>query len=129
MVFKRGRSVLHQYNGDSFLYNIEMFEITNNMIKISGWAYFDQQAATNSVIDIVLLKEGEKIAERLQTQKVIRTDVTSYFKSDFDLSNSGFVVASSILNLIPGKYHLAIYLFNKETKKEGLVVTDKIVLI
>jgi len=120
---------LHQYNGDSFLYNIEMFEIPNNMVKISGWAYFDQQAATNSVIDIVLLKEGEKIAERLQTQKVIRTDVTSYFKSDFDLSNSGFVVASSILNLIPGKYHLAIYLFNKETKKEGLVVTDKIVLI
>lgn len=116
---------LKQTNGDSFLLNLEAFENTDNIVKVKGWAYFDKQAATKSSIDIVLIKDG--VATRLQTQKVARPDVTTYFKSDFDLSNSGFSSEMDIAILEPGKYQLAIYLANKETHKEGLILTDKFV--
>ncbi|MBC7641040.1 MAG: glycosyltransferase family 39 protein [Flavobacterium sp.] len=115
---------LKPYNGDSFQYNIETFENLNNNLKIIGWAYFDQQIAIKSVVEILLIKDGK--ANRLLTQKVNRPDVTSYFKSDFDLSNSGFNSNINTINLGKGTYKIAIYLRNTETKKEGLIVTDKI---
>ena len=115
------------YNGDGFMYNIEILEYNNNNVKVIGWAYFDKQEATKSVIDIILIKEEDQIANRLQTQKVKRTDVTIYFKSDFDLSNSGFSATYNTSSLESGKYQIAIYLLNEETKKEGLVLTDKFI--
>lgn len=116
---------LQQYNGDPFMLNVEIFENNNNVVKTSGWAYFDKQDSSKSEIEIVFIKDGK--AQRLQTQKVIRQDVTTYFKCDFDASNSGFTSTLDISVLEAGKHQLAIYLVNKETKKEGLVLTDKFV--
>lgn len=118
---------LKQYNGDNFSFNIEVFENSNNIVKASGWAYFSNQDAINTEADLVFIKDG--IAKRLISQKVNRPDVTSYFKSSFDLSNSGFSSSISTLDFAKGNYVLAVYLIDKQTKKEGLVLTDKIVEI
>ncbi|ESU26188.1 hypothetical protein FSS13T_11790 [Flavobacterium saliperosum S13] len=117
---------LQTYNGDGFAYNIEAFENTNGIVKISGWAYFDGQSASESVLDVVLLKDGK--ATRMLTQKVNRPDVTSYFKSSFDLANSGFSSMLNLSDLNKGEYKIGIYLVNKKTGKTGLNITDKIVV-
>lgn len=112
-------------NGDNFLYNLETFDTSTSIVKISGWAYFEKQDATKSVLYLVLIKDG--IAHRLQSKKVLRDDVTTYFKSDFDLSNSGFNGTVDVTTLEVGKYELGLYLTNKDSKKEGLVLTGKYV--
>lgn len=116
---------LKQTNGDVFQFNIESFENKSNSVKAIGWAYFDKQVATKSIIEIAFVKNGKVF--RLQTQKVARPDVTTYFKSDFDLSNAGFLSTIDISSFEAGKYQLAIYLLNKDTKKEGLILTDKFI--
>jgi len=112
-------------NGDLFIYNLETFDTSTATVKISGWAYFEKQDATKSVLYLVLVKEG--VAHRLESKKVFREDVTTYFKSDFDLSNSGFNGTVDLATLEAGKYELGLYLTNKESKKEGLVLTGKYV--
>ncbi len=114
---------LKPFNGDPFMLNIETYDKTNNLLKIVGWAYFDKQSSEKSEVSILLIKDGK--AQKLISQKVNRPDVTSYFKCDFDASNSGFNTAVDISTYENGKYQIAIYLLNKDTKKEGLVLTDK----
>ncbi len=116
---------LKTYNGDSFMLNVETFENANNILKVIGWAYFDKQPSEKSEVSVLLIKDGK--AQRLISQKVNRPDVTTYFKCDFDASNSGYSVSTDISTLEKGKYQLAIYLLNPETKKEGLVLTDKFI--
>jgi len=114
---------LQTYNGTPFAYNIELFETNDNLIKVNGWAYFDKQDAKDSRIDIVLLKDNQPIT--MMTQKVNRPDVTSYFKSEYDLSNSGFSATINTNDLKPGEYKIAIYLENKIQNKIGLNISDK----
>lgn len=118
---------LQQYNGDQFMFNIETYENVNNIIKTSGWAYFEKQESVKTKVDIVLIKDDKAI--RLMTQKINRPDVTTYFKCDFDASNSGFSSTIDISNLEKGTYKLAVFLSNLDTKKEGLILTDKIIEI
>ena len=114
---------LQQYNGDGFKFNVESFENNDNKLNLSGWAYFDKQEASNSEIAIILIKDGK--ATKLMSQKVNRPDVTTYFKSEFNLENSGFISSFDLSKLDPGKYQLGIYMINKATNKEGLCLTDK----
>jgi hypothetical protein len=115
---------LTDYNGTPFKFNIEVFENTNNIIKTSGWAYFEGQDAKENTIDIVLINENGK-ATKIPAEKVSRPDVTSYFNSSFDVSNSGFSVVYNIEELTSGNYKLGIIIENKLTKKLGLNLTDK----
>lgn len=116
---------LQQYNGDSFMFNVEIFENLNNIVTTSGWAYFEKQIADKTEMSILFIKDGK--ATKLMTQKVVRADVTTYFKNDFNVDNCGFKSTYDLSKLEPGKYQLGIYLINKETKKEGLVLTDKFI--
>lgn len=114
---------LQPVNGDAFSSNIETFEYANDVAKVAGWAYFAGQPAAETTIEILLIKDGK--GQRFSTEKVLRNDVTTYFKSDFDLGNSGFAAVYNSKDLEPGRYQIAIYLVNKATKKEGLALTDK----
>ena len=60
------------------------------------------------------------------TQKVNRPDVTSYFKSEYDLSNSGFSATINTESLKEGEYKIAIYVENKKHNKVGFNISDKI---
>ncbi len=114
---------LQQQNGDAFNYNIESFDTKDNVLNLSGWAYFDKQVANETKLAIVFIKDEKAI--RLITQKVNRPDVTTYFKNDFNVDDSGFKSTYDISKLESGKYQLGIYLINKKTNKEGLFITDK----
>ena len=113
-------------SGDYFNASIENFEENANQITASGWAYFPEQIAVNSKVDILLIKDSKSY--RFANQKVNRPDVTSYFKSSFNIDNSGFEATFDKENLESGQYTVAIYLINSVTKKEGLFITDKIVV-
>jgi len=112
-------------SGDNFSFYVEAFDNSNQRVKIDGWAYFEGQASDESVIELALLKDGK--FTKLATTEVIREDVTSYFKSEFDLKKSGFSSSLDITDLEKGKYQIAIFLYNKKTFKQGLRLTDKIV--
>jgi uncharacterized membrane protein len=116
---------LQPFNGDNFMSNIEKFEVVGNTVNVIGFAFFQGQSATASNYNIVLIKDH--IAYKLKTIKVNRPDVTDYFKSSYDVSNSGFNSTMDISKLSPGKYKLAMYLINKHSNKEGLIVTNKVV--
>ncbi len=117
---------IEQINGDVFKFNLESYQFTNNIVAATGWAFFEGHDAVKTEINLVLIKEG--VATRLQTQKVMRKDIAEYFKSDFELSNSGFTTTADISKFEEGNYQLAIYLVNNKNKKEGLVLTDKIII-
>jgi 4-amino-4-deoxy-L-arabinose transferase-like glycosyltransferase len=116
---------LKPYNGDAFMFNVETFEIANNILNTSGWAYFENQEASKTSLELLFIKDGKAI--KLLKQKVSRPDVTSYFKNKFNVDNSGFKSTYDISKFGQGKYQLAIYLFDKSTNKEGLVLTEKII--
>lgn len=117
-------SPLKPYNGNPFAFSVEVFENKNEMITASGWAYFDAQDAIDSEITLILIKDSKSIA--LPTQKASRPDVTTYFKSQYNLDNSGFKTSFNISDLEKGTYKVAVYIINKKTQKEGLNLSDKI---
>lgn len=117
--------VLKPYNGDAFMFNVEIFETANNILNTSGWAYFENQEASKTTLELLFIKDGK--ATKLLKQKVNRPDVTSYFNNKFNVDNSGFKSTYDISKFGKGKYQLAIYLIDKSTNKEGLVLTEKFI--
>lgn len=116
---------LKPYNGDQLNFSIEAAEQKDGKVKVSGWAYFTDQESVGTSITLVLIKDGKAIP--LPTQKVSRHDVTDYFKSKYNIDNSGFAVDAAIADLQPGVYQLGVYATNRQTKKEALNVSDKTV--
>jgi 4-amino-4-deoxy-L-arabinose transferase-like glycosyltransferase len=110
-------------NGDDFTYYIDTFTIESTILRTSGFAYFRDQPATDSELELLLISEGKTY--KIPSQSDRRDDVTTYFKSPHDLGNSGFSAKFSFGQLDPGSYQLAIILRNKTTKKEGLVLCDR----
>jgi hypothetical protein len=110
-------------NGEEVNYSVEVFSDENNKIEISGWVYFINQEAKNSNIYLVLIDENNEII--LNVDNVQREDVTSYFKSEYNISNSGFKTTILKQNLKKGKYNLAVYIIDNEKNKEAFVLTDK----
>lgn len=113
-------------NGDSIKANIDLFENTSKTIKIVGWAYFPNQDAYTSKTSLVLIN-GSNV-EKLPSLRTDRKDVTEYFKLNHNVDSSGFSCEYDISHLKSGEYKLGIYSIDNITKKEGLVITDKIVV-
>lgn len=124
-----GLDIKANHSGDSFMNNIETFEVVNNEINILGWAYFDGISSKDSKITLVLIDEKTNIKKTrmIPTLLTLRPDVTSYFKCSFNADNSGFKANYNISSLVPGIYKLGVYLENGKTGKKGLFISDKIV--
>jgi hypothetical protein len=110
-------------NGEEVNYSVEVFSDENNKIEISGWVYFINQEAKSSNIYLVLIDENNEVI--LNVDNVQREDVTSYFKSEYNISNSGFKTTILKQNLKKGKYNLAVYIIDNEKNKEAFVLTNK----
>ncbi|WP_298222175.1 glycosyltransferase family 39 protein [Flavobacterium sp.] len=113
---------LQDENGDNIKYNIENFEVGSNAVTASGWAYISDEDSQGAELSLVLI--GPKNI-KVFCQSVKRDDVTTYFKSPVDLSNSGFSSRILLDKLPQGKYQLGIQIKNSTTHKEGLVLSDK----
>ena len=121
-----GIKIKDKTNGNGFASNLETFENKNNVIKVSGWAYFRNQSPDQTRIILYLIKDG--VTTKLRVQKVFRPDVTSYFKLDYNVDNCGYDATLNIKNLKKGTYKLGIFLKNDTTVKEGLLITDKTIV-
>lgn len=116
--------IKNKYNGSQFPFSFEKIDDSvNDEITVKGWAYFPNQSADSIVKQIVLLDKNSKI-KQIKTEQMIRKDVTSYFKSKFNIDNSGFEAKINISNLSEGEYKIGIYLFDKTNKKQGLNLSD-----
>ena len=111
-------------NGGGINFAIEKFESNKETINIVGWAYLENIESQNSNLELILISNGK--AYLLPKQKMKRDDVTTYFKSQKDLSNSGFESKTYLKKVPPGKYQLGIIINNLNENKKGLVITDKI---
>lgn len=121
-----GIKIKDKSNGDGFASNLEIFENKNNLIKVSGWAYFKDQSPDQTRIILLLIKDGE--TAKLHVEKVVRKDVTSYFKLDYNVDNCGYNATLDIKNLKKGTYKLGVFLKNDVTSKEGLLITNKTII-
>lgn len=115
--------ITKKQNGEDIAFNIEKFEVSSTEVNFIGWAHLLKQTTVNSELQIVAIDKDSY--EILHFEKVRRDDVTTYFKSEFDLSNSGFKSKIMFKNLKPGEYTLGIYISDNTTKKKGLTITDK----
>lgn len=114
-------------NGDKLNYSFEVFDSSTDKISLSGWAYFEGLGMENARIDIVAIKEN--VPKAFPIESVKRDDVTDYFKSAFNLSNSGFKAEIYKANFEKGNYQIGVLIQDLKNNKKGLVVTDKIFLI
>jgi uncharacterized membrane protein len=121
--FNKFKKPYGERNGDAVNYSIEVFNENTNNIEISGWIYFENHSMIDSKIHLILLNENDKII--IPSENVNRNDVTTYFKSKYDLSNSGFKTNIIKGNYPQGEYNLSIYVKDQKSNKETLIVTDK----
>ncbi|WP_293891787.1 glycosyltransferase family 39 protein [Flavobacterium sp.] len=110
-------------NGDNINFYIEKFEEKSNQITISGWAYFLDQSSESTKIQLLAIKDNEN--RIILSENVKRDDVTSYFKSSYDISNCGFNATFSKSDFNKGTYVLALYIIDTKNNKKGLFLTDK----
>lgn len=118
---------LQQSNGDKINFSVEVFDCASEKISLSGWAYFDNQNMDNAKIEIIAIKDSKP--KILSIENVKREDVTSYFKSAFNLSNSGFKASLFKTDFEKGDYKIGIIIVDLNTHKKGLVLTDKSFII
>lgn len=115
-------------NGDNLNFSLEIFNDVGATVEISGWAFFDGQSMKHSKISLVLIAENHEI--ELTPKNVSRPDVTSYFKSEYDLSKCGFEIEIDKKDLKSGTYKVALYVLDPVTKKDALVInTGKTITI
>ena len=118
---------LQKTNGNKIAFSIEEFNNSENKITIVGWAYLESQGTENSKLEVIVLKDNNP--KVLSIDNIKRDDVSKYFKSDFDLSNSGFKSEINKANFEKGNYQIAILISDNTTNKKGLVITDKTFVI
>ncbi len=113
----------NEVNRDKVNYFIESFEDHESTATLSGWIYFLNQTSEHSKISILLVREGE--VWEVPSVTVHRDDVTSYFKSQFNLARSGFSAIIQKERLKAGTYTVAIKIGDSQTKMKAVVMSDK----
>lgn len=104
---------------------IEKLEISDDSIKIVGWSFLEKTDSKKSYIYLVFLNENQ---QKISLTTVInRPDITTTENCGIDYNNSGFDLQLLKNDLKKGVYKLGIFI--KNDKKEGLLITDKVIFI
>lgn len=109
-------------NGNKIGHNVDVFKQEGDSLEIKGWAFFLDQDYKFTKTQLFLIKD--QVAYRIDTEMVMRQDVAPYFKLKNNLDNCGFVSKQDITGFEQGIYTFGIYLEDKITDKEGVVITD-----
>jgi hypothetical protein len=111
---------LQEVNGDKINFSVEFFDEKVDKISLTGWAYFDEQGMENAKIDIIAIKDNT--TKLFPVESIKRDDVTTYFKSSFNLSNSGFKAEMLKSDFGKGNYQIGILIQDFKTHRKGLVL-------
>ncbi len=115
------------YNSETITYNIEENFEELDFIFINGWAFVNRKNSRDVKIEIVLENDGGT-SYLLKTFKKTRSDVTSYFKSEYNYDHSGFSSKVKKELLKKGTYRIGVLISNDSNVKD-YTVTDKIIEI
>lgn len=105
------------------LSNLESVLIENNNVKINGWAAIKDQNSENTKIEIVLLSNDKKYV--LESDMLIRHDVTSSFKDTHNYDFSGFTVKFKKKSLPFGTYKIGVIITENKSGKSFFKQFDK----
>lgn len=86
--------------------NLEDVTAYNGSLYINGWAGFENEDSKNTNIKIAI-SNNRNIYE-LETQKVIRKDVTSYYKNKYNYDQTGYKSKNKLGFFPKGKYKIAV---------------------
>jgi mannosyltransferase len=110
-------------DGDPMKSWIDDFEQNGDHIRVRGWAYFENQDAQFTNIDVLLI--AGNVAYEINSKRQVRNDITKSNNGKYNLDLSGFSALANLNSLPPGTYNLAIRLSDKNTVKSALIVHDK----
>ena len=99
--------------------------IEKNHVKINGWAAIKDQNSENTKIEIVLLSKDKKYV--LESDMIIRHDVTSSFKNLHNYDFSGFTLKFKKEMLPSGNYKIGVIITDNKNKKACFKLFDKTV--
>ena len=106
--------------------NVEVFEKKENMFVISGWAYVKGIESKTNRVELFLINDTNQI--NVQSEQIIRKDITSFFKDDnVNYDMSGFEAKINLSKIPKGDYKLGIYIANVNEKIEEIKVSDLII--
>jgi hypothetical protein len=106
--------------------NVEVFEKKENMFVISGWAYVKGIESKTNRVELFLINDTNQI--NVQSEQIIRKDITSFFKDDnVNYDMSGFEAKINLDKIPKGDYKLGIYIANVNEKIEEIKVSDLII--
>lgn len=105
---------------------IDQLKTHSALIKISGWAFLENENNDSSKVSVIL--KSEKYSYELPTKNYLRPDLPEFYKRA-DVGNSAF--ASTVLKtkLSKGIYIVSIRIVNKEQNIDTISSTDRSLLI
>lgn len=105
---------------------IDQLKTHSALIKISGWAFLENEKNDSSKVSVIL--KSEKHSYELPTKNYLRADLPEFYKRA-DVGNSAF--ASTVLKtkLSKGIYTVSIRIVNKEQNIDTISSTDRSLLI
>jgi hypothetical protein len=107
-----------------FPVGVDLFQDSNDLVTVGGWAVQEMHSVHESLVKIVLKSDDHIYVS--DTEPTLRPDVTAHFNSKSNLDNSGFTAKIRKSILKKGNYQLGI-LVSTNGNAGTIKFTDKVV--
>ena len=91
------------------MYNLEKIDRKKGVVKINGWAAIKNQNSNNKSLKLILSNTSKKL--ELETDLILRNDVTMANKNKFNYDFSGFELVFKDKDIPKGNYNIGILIF------------------
>lgn len=107
---------------EGFNYGVDVFNDYSQFIRVEGWAFYDK-INNDKIIVKPVLKLENKLYD-LPTKNRIRSDLPEVYDRK-DIENCGFISIVNKTQLPPGKYQLALIVFDPVNGTSWIKDTDQ----
>jgi hypothetical protein len=101
-----------EYIPTEIIYNLESISIKKGVVKMNGWAAIKNKSSESKTLKIILINKNKY---ELETDMIIRNDVTSSNENKFNYSYSGFELQFKQKNIPKGSYKIGILIKDETT--------------
>lgn len=106
--------------------NVEDAKVYNGSLYINGWAGFENEDSKGTNTKIII--SNKTTIYEIETQKVLRKDVTSFNQNKFNYDETGYKSKNKIDSFTKGKYKVAIVV-SKPNNQVNYFLSDKEIII
>lgn len=103
---------ISMYSGEDILIFIDSIDYEEKYVVIEGWSFINKFCHNNFNKKYLTLTDEENNTRLIQTETLLRNDVTSAFNENGSKTLSGFRAVVSINGLKAGKYMIGIFIKN-----------------